>query len=62
LSLKATLDPKSGLGLVEIRETASDSEVIAPNNYNNDIIIINISYNKSERSETQNLAKYIYTT
>ena len=28
--------------------------------YNNDIIVVNINYNKNERSETQELIKYIY--
>jgi hypothetical protein len=58
---KAILDPKSALGLVEIRETTSDSEGVAFNNNNNNIIIINISYNKNERGKTQELAKYIHT-
>jgi hypothetical protein len=48
LSLKATLDPKSALRLVKTGETASNSKDIASNNYNNNIIIINISHNKNK--------------
>jgi hypothetical protein len=62
LSPKAILDPKSALGLIEIRETTSDNEDIALNNYNSDIIIINISYSDNKRGKTQDLAKYIHIT
>jgi hypothetical protein len=62
LSLKAILDPISALRLVEIKETTGDSEVVAPNNYNSNIIIINISRRESKRGKIQDLAKYIYTT
>jgi hypothetical protein len=62
LSPKATLDPKSALGLVETGETASNSEDVAYNDYNSDIIIVDIGYNKSERGETQELAKHTRIT
>jgi hypothetical protein len=62
LSPKATLDPKSALGLVETRETTSNSEDVAPNDYNSDIIVINISHSKNKGGETQKLAKYIHAT
>ena len=52
MSSKVILDPKSALGLIEIRETTSDSKDIALNNYNSNIIIINISRNKNKRSKT----------
>jgi hypothetical protein len=52
LSPKAIPDPKSALGPVETRETASDSEDIAYNNYNSDIIVVNIGYSKNERGKT----------
>jgi hypothetical protein len=62
LSPKAILDPKSTLGLVEIKETASNSKDVAPNDYNSDIIVINISYSKNKGGETQKLTKYIRIT
>ena len=62
LSPKATLDLKSALGPVEIGETASDSKDIAPNDYNSDIIIINISRSKNEGGKTQELAKHTRAT
>jgi hypothetical protein len=62
LSPTAILDPKSALGPVEIGETASDSEDVAPNDYNNNIIIIDISRSENKGGETQELAKYICTT
>jgi hypothetical protein len=52
LSLKAILDPKSALRLIEIRETTSNSKDIALNNYNSNIIIINISYSENKRGKT----------
>jgi hypothetical protein len=52
LSLKAILEPKSALGLIEIREAASDNKGVAFNNYNSDIIIINISRNKNKGGKT----------
>jgi len=52
LSLKAIPDPKSALGLIEIRETISNSKDIALNNYNSDIIVVNISRNKNKEGET----------
>ena len=61
MSLKAILDPKSALGLVEIGETTSNNKDVAPDNYNSNIIIINISYNKNKRGETQELTKYTRT-
>jgi hypothetical protein len=62
LSPKATLDPKSALGPVEIGETASDSEDVAPNNYNSDIIVVNISRSENKRGKTQELAKHTRAT
>jgi hypothetical protein len=62
LSPKAILDPKSTLGLVEIGETAGDSEDVAHNDYNSDIIAVNIGYSESERGKTQELAKHTRTT
>jgi hypothetical protein len=59
---KAILDPKSALGLVEIRETASNSKDIALNNYNSNIIVINTSYNENKGGKTQKLAKYTRIT
>jgi hypothetical protein len=52
LSPKATPDPKSTLGLIEIEETTSDSEDIAYNDYNSNIIIINIGRSKNKRDKT----------
>ena len=52
MSFKATPDPESALRLVEIGETAGDSKDVAPNNYNSDIIVINISYNKNKGGKT----------
>jgi hypothetical protein len=51
LSLKAIPDPKSALGPIETRETTSDNKDIALNNYNSNIIVINISRNKNKRGE-----------
>ena len=62
MSPKAILDPKSALGLVEIGETAGDSKDVAPNNYNSNIIIINISCSKNKGGEIQELAKYMRAT
>jgi hypothetical protein len=62
LSPKAIPDPKSALGPVETGETASDSKDVAPDNYNSNIIIINISRNKNKGGKTQELAKYMRAT
>jgi hypothetical protein len=62
LSLKAILDPKSALGLVEIGETASDSKDVASNDYNSDIIIVNISRSENKGGETQELAEHTHAT
>ena len=62
MSLKAILDPKSALGLVEIGETISNSKDVAPNDYNSNIIIVNISRSKNKGGKIQELAKYIYAT
>ena len=62
MSLKAIPDPKSALGLVETGETAGNSKDVASNDYNSDIIVINISRSKNKGGKTQELAKYIYTT
>ena len=52
MSFKAILDPKSALGLVEIGETTSNNKDVAPDNYNSNIIIINISRSKNKGGET----------
>jgi hypothetical protein len=62
LSPEAIPDPESALGPVETGETASDSEDVAPNNYNSNIIIINISRSENKGGKTQKLAKYTRTT
>jgi hypothetical protein len=62
LSPKAIPDPKSALRLVEIRETASNSKDVAPNDYNSNIIIINISRSENKGGKTQELAKYTRAT
>ena len=62
LSPKAIPDPKSALGLVRTGETARDSKDIAPNNYNSDIIVVNISRSKNKEGETHKLTKYTRTT
>jgi hypothetical protein len=62
LSPKAIPDPKSALGLVETGETASNSEDVAPNDYNSDIIIINISRSENKGGKTQELAKHTHIT
>jgi hypothetical protein len=49
LSFKTILNLKSTLRLIKIRETTSNNKDITLNNYNNNIIIINISYNKNKR-------------
>jgi hypothetical protein len=51
LSLKAIPDPKSALRPIETRETTGDNKDIAFNNYNSNIIVINISCNKNKRGE-----------
>jgi hypothetical protein len=55
LSPKATPDSKSALGPVEIRETAG-------NNYDSDIIVVNISRSENKGGETQELAEYTRAT
>jgi hypothetical protein len=60
LSFKTILNLKSTLRLIKIRETTSNNKDVALNNYNNNIIIINISYNKNKRGIIQELTKYIY--
>jgi hypothetical protein len=62
LSPKAILDSKSALGPVEIRETASNSEDVALDNYNNNIIIVDISRNENKGGKTQELAKHTHAT
>jgi hypothetical protein len=62
LSPKATPDPESALGLIEIGETAGDSEDVAYNDYNSDIIVVNISYSENKQGKTQKLTKYTCTT
>ena len=62
MSLKAIPDPKSALGLIEIGETTSNSKDIAFNDYNSNIIIINISRSKNKGGETQELAKHTRAT
>jgi hypothetical protein len=62
LSPKAIPDPKSALGPVEIEETAGDNKDVAPNDYNSDIIVVNISRSENEGGEIQELAKYMRAT
>jgi hypothetical protein len=62
LSPKATPDPKSALGPVETGETAGDSEDVAYDDYNSDIIIVDIGHSENERGETQELAEHTRTT
>jgi hypothetical protein len=62
LSPKAILDSKSALELVEIGETTSNSEDVAPNDYNSNIIVVNISRSENKEGETQELVKYTRTT
>jgi hypothetical protein len=62
LSPKAIPDPKSALGLVEIGETASDSKDVAPDDYDSDIIIIDISRSENEGGKTQELAEHTRAT
>ena len=52
MSPKAIPDLKSALGLVETRETASNSKDVALDNYNSDIIVINISRSENKGGET----------
>jgi hypothetical protein len=51
LSFKVILNFKSALKLIEIKETINNNKDITLNNYNNNIIIINISYNKNKRGK-----------
>jgi hypothetical protein len=62
LSFKVILNLKSALRLIETRETINNNKDVALNDYNNNIIIINISYNKNKGSKTQKLIKYIRIT
>jgi hypothetical protein len=62
LSPKAIPDPKSALEPVEIGETAGDNKDVAPNDYDSDIIIINISRSENKGGETQELAKHTRAT
>jgi len=62
LSFKVILNPKSALRLIETRETINNNKDVALSDYNNNIIIINISYNKNKGSKTQKLIKYIRIT
>jgi hypothetical protein len=60
LSFKVILNFKSILKPIKIKEIIKDNKNIILNNYNNNIIIINISYNKNKRGKIQKLIKYIY--
>jgi hypothetical protein len=62
LSFKVILNPKSALRLIGTRETINNNKDVALSDYNNNIIIINISYNKNKGSKTQKLIKYICIT
>ena len=62
MSFKVILNPKSALRLIETRETINNNKDVALSDYNNNIIIINISYNKNKGSKTQKLIKYIRIT
>ena len=48
LSPKATPDPKSALRPVRISKTVKDSEDAAPDDYNSDIIVVDIGRSESE--------------
>jgi hypothetical protein len=52
LSLKAIPDLKSALRPVETGETTNNSEDVAPNDYNSNIIIVNISHSENKEGET----------
>ena len=56
------MDPESALGLVETGETAGDSEDVAPDDYDSDIIVVDISRSENEGGETQELAEHMRTT
>ena len=60
MSFKVILNFKSILKPIKIKEIIKDNKNIILNNYNNNIIIINISYNKNKRGKIQKLIKYIY--
>ena len=62
LSPKATPNPKSALGPIKTEETASNNKDVASNNYNSNIIVINISRNKNKGGKTQELVKYTRAT
>ena len=62
MSLKAILDPKSALRLIETRETTNNSKDIALNNYNSNTIIINISRSENKGGKMQELVKHTHTT
>ena len=48
LSPEAIPDPESALGPVGTGETAGDSEDAAPDDYNSDIIVVEIGRSESE--------------
>jgi hypothetical protein len=62
LSPKAILDLKSALGLIKIRETASNNKDVALNNYNSNIIIINISRSENKGGKIQELTEHTCAT
>jgi hypothetical protein len=62
LSPKATPDPKSALGPIETGETTGDSEDVALNDYDSNIIVVNTSRSKNKGGETQELAKHTRAT
>jgi hypothetical protein len=62
LSPKVISDSKSALGLIETREAVNNSEDIALNDYNSDIIVVNISCSENKGGKTQELAKYTRIT
>ena len=62
MSLKAILDPESALRPIEIEETTSNSKDVAPNDYDSNIIIVNISRSENKGGETQELTKHTRAT
>jgi len=51
LSFKVILNLKNTLRLIETNKTTKDNKDITLNNYNNNTIIINISYKNNKKSE-----------
>ena len=52
MSLETTPDLKSALRPAEISETARNNEDVALDNYDSDMIVVNISRSENERGKT----------